>query len=107
MKDFFHRTSELTRLREPFAVVTLLSVRGGAPSEPGAKAIVTRAGLAGGTVGGGKVEARAITHAIGLLEKRANAPEVVVWNLQRDIGMTCGGEVTILFEAHGANPWRI
>src|SRR4051812_24559559 len=107
MRDFFHRTAELSEKREPFVVVTLLSVRGGAPADPGAKAIVTRAGLDRGTVGGGKVEARAIAHALELIGRRASEPELLVWNLQRDIGMTCGGEVTMLFETHGADRWRV
>jgi xanthine dehydrogenase accessory factor len=29
------------------------------------------------------------------------------WNLQRDIGMTCGGVVTLLFEAFNVAPWRV
>ncbi len=29
------------------------------------------------------------------------------WNLQRDVGMTCGGEVTYLFEKIAPSSWRI
>ena len=37
----------------------------------------------------------------------ATAPRapLVTWNLQRDIGMTCGGEVTFLFECHSSSAW--
>lgn len=31
----------------------------------------------------------------------------MTWNLQTDIGMTCGGEVTFLFEYFQANSWPI
>lgn len=29
------------------------------------------------------------------------------WNLKRDVGMTCGGTVTLLFEAYHVHPWRV
>lgn len=32
---------------------------------------------------------------------------MVNWNLQRDIGMTCGGEVTFLFEVHHQSFWSV
>lgn len=94
-------------LREPFVVVTLLSERGHVPQEVGAKAVVTQNGLRAGTVGGGKVEAKAIRLAQERLDKGVVAPEIVTWNLQRDIGMTCGGEMTLLFESQNVAPWRI
>ncbi|MBK1880888.1 xanthine dehydrogenase accessory protein XdhC [Luteolibacter pohnpeiensis] len=92
-----------------FVVVTVIATRGSVPADPGAKMIVTSQGLHDGTVGGGKIEARAISQAVELLESdRAPACQVHVWNLQRDIGMTCGGEMTLLFELHRALPvWRI
>jgi xanthine dehydrogenase accessory factor len=107
--SFWEVARELEGAGTPFGVVTLLSARGHAPQDPGAKAIVTAEGLRWGTVGGGKIEARAIERArMRLLQRPAdNAPEVITWNLQRDIGMTCGGEVTLLFEIHGRPLWRI
>lgn len=107
MKNFFGIASQLTHERESFVVVTLLSVRGGAPADVGAKAIIAPKGLHWGSVGGGKVEARAIEHSLALMGRKILAPEVVTWNLQRDIGMTCGGEVTLLFELHRSDSWQI
>jgi xanthine dehydrogenase accessory factor len=107
MTEFWRKADELVRAHEPFVVVTLVSVRGGAPQEPGAKAIISAQGLHWGTVGGGKVEARAVVYSKELLSRRVLQPEYLVWNLQRDIGMTCGGEVSLLFEPMGARPWRI
>lgn len=103
------RIDTLRRLEEDFVVITVAAQRGSVPSEAGAKAIVTRDGLADGTLGGGKVEARAIQHALALL---ASAPsstcDLVTWNLQRDIGMTCGGEMSLLFERVAArHPWHL
>ena len=89
-------------------VVTVIGVRGSVPADPGAKMIVTGAGLVWGTVGGGKIEARALSEAIGLLADPKAVCKSDCWNLQRDVGMTCGGEMTLLFEVHRALPiWRI
>lgn len=107
MRDFWNVAEELSRQDTPFVVVTLVSVRGGAPQEPGAKAIMTARGLHWGTVGGGKVEARAIDHSREILSRKVTAPELLIWNLQRDIGMTCGGEVTFLFECHRTDSWQV
>lgn len=107
MSTHFEIARQLELAGLDFVVVTLLAGRGHIPQDVGAKAIVTSDGLRSGTVGGGKVEARAIAHARVLLESRSSAPESVTWNLQKDIGMTCGGEVTYLFEAHLQKSWRV
>ena len=91
-----------------------LDIRGSAPQIVGAKAIVTADGIESGTVGGGKIEAAAIQHAQALLEADPNSSsgptsvcDLVTWNLQTDIGMTCGGEVKLFFEVHKSTPWPI
>jgi xanthine dehydrogenase accessory factor len=82
--------------------------RGSAPQIEGAKAIVTSRGIVEGTIGGGKVEARAIQRAQELLGANdGRSCEFVVWNLQTDIGMTCGGEVKFFFEVCLCNDWSI
>ncbi|HEX4926050.1 MAG TPA: xanthine dehydrogenase accessory protein XdhC [Bdellovibrionales bacterium] len=116
MTEIWRKSTQLFESGEPFVVVTLVSHRGSAPQEPGAKALVTSAGLQAGTVGGGKIEARSIAFARELLAPEAAPPEteralagplLKTWNLQRDIGMSCGGEVTLLFEAHNPRRWPI
>lgn len=91
----------------PFVSVTLVDIRGSAPQVLGAKAIITAAGIEVGTVGGGKVEAAAIRHAQHMIENLQPACELVVWNLQTEIGMTCGGEVKLFFELQAQNSWPI
>ncbi len=89
-------------------VVTVAATRGSVPGEAGAKMLVTRDGLQGGTVGGGRIEARALAEAAELLETSEESTRLVCWNLQRDIGMTCGGEMTLLFERVAArSPWHL
>lgn len=94
----------------PYVCVTLIATRGEAPSDLGAKAVITAQGLKAGTVGGGKVEARAIQHALNLLIETTGIGvtlDTKTWNLQTDIGMTCGGEVTLLFEVNRPSAWEV
>jgi xanthine dehydrogenase accessory factor len=79
-------------------VVTILQVRGSVPGMLGGKVVVTAEGLGAGTVGGGRVEAKVIEEGRRLLGEDGAVCEEVVWNLQRDVGMTCGGEMRFLFE---------
>ncbi|MEK7951048.1 xanthine dehydrogenase accessory protein XdhC [Luteolibacter soli] len=89
-------------------VVTVAAARGSVPGEAGAKMLVTRDGLQSGTVGGGRIEARALAEAAELLGSSEEFTRLVCWNLQRDIGMTCGGEMTLLFERVAAKPpWHL
>lgn len=88
-------------------VITITAVRGSVPGQVGAKAVVTYAGMISGNLGGGKVEAKAVSHAAALLQGGDRCVSVV-WNLQRDVGMTCGGEMAFLFERLTARqPWHI
>ncbi|WP_193212316.1 xanthine dehydrogenase accessory protein XdhC [Luteolibacter marinus] len=102
---------EIARLQDAgtdLVVVTVAAARGSVPGEAGAKMIVTRDGLLHGTVGGGRIEARAIEEATAMLARGGESTRLVCWNLQRDIGMTCGGEMTLLFERlAAAPPWHI
>jgi xanthine dehydrogenase accessory factor len=100
--------ADLLEHGESFAAVTLLAIRGSAPQIAGAKAIVTDQGIVAGTVGGGKIENAAIEYAKKTLSE-FDGPTTVVetWNLQTQIGMTCGGEVTLFFEFHRRVAWPI
>ena len=99
---------ELSEKGESFVVVTMTSARGSSPQDPGAKMIVTSSGLFAGTVGGGKVEMAAIKKSLEMLESDSQlVPDLVTWNLQKDIGMSCGGEVSFLFEHVNSQHWPI
>ncbi|HBV64099.1 MAG TPA: xanthine dehydrogenase accessory protein XdhC [Rhodopirellula sp.] len=102
------KLSKLIELDIPFVTVTLLDIRGSAPQINGAKALITAHGLEWGTVGGGKIEAAAISFAQETLKThRGTTCKLVKWNLQTDIGMTCGGEVKFFFEIHNKGEWNI
>lgn len=100
-------TGELLDAEQSFVTVTLLEIRGSAPQVAGAKAIVTEDGLVGGTIGGGKIEAAAIEHAQKMIVSEADSTQLLTWNLQTEIGMTCGGEVKLYFEAYRKTRWPI
>ena len=103
-----HSVNELLKAGKPFATVTLVDIRGSAPQIQGAKAIISHDGIISGTVGGGKIEARAIEHAQQMLSRGdGRRCEFVTWNLQTEIGMTCGGEVKFFFELTLCNDWHI
>ena len=107
--QFTNKTSELFQALRSFTTVTLVSIRGSAPQIIGAKAIVTTDGIEAGTIGGGKIEAAAVEHAQELLRQVESQQvcQLVKWNLQTDIGMTCGGEVQLMFEVVRNDAWPI
>lgn len=107
---FVERLAELSRTGQPFVSVTLVEAIGSTPQDAGSKMLVTEAGLSSGTVGGGKVERKALDHAQQLLSQsgaQAVANQLVEWNLQRDVGMTCGGVVKLFFETYNLCDWRV
>jgi xanthine dehydrogenase accessory factor len=112
-KDITKFCEEFLKLKStntPLVVVTLVGIRGSAPQDLGAKVIITSDGLVYGTIGGGKIEAHAINFAINdiLLNAKSIQKQSHTWNLQKDIGMTCGGEVSMLFEKEAsASSWNI
>lgn len=105
--DPWEQISKFRRDGVDAVVITIVAVRGSVPGQLGAKAVVTADGMATGNLGGGKVEAKAIAHALTLLTG-GELCMTLTWNLQQDVGMTCGGEMTFLFERVAAqNSWQI
>lgn len=91
----------------PFVRVTVVDAIGSTPADAGARMIVTRDGLHSGSVGGGRIEARAIDEAMRLLQPRAPRTRFFDWNLKSDIGMTCGGTMKLFLERDGSSDWSI
>lgn len=106
---FYEQLVALERAGEAFVFVTLVESLGSVPQDTGAKMLVTAVGRRTGTVGGGRVEARAVTLAQEMLAQNAAAPRFVEWTLKGDVGMTCGGAVKLYFEPHpsGGAAWTI
>lgn len=111
LHGFVERLAELSQSGVPFVCVTMVEAVGSTPQDTGSKMLVTRDGLVTGTVGGGRVEHKAIELAKEMLSRpTANSPRptaFVEWNLKRDVGMTCGGSVKLFFETYNHSDWRI
>jgi xanthine dehydrogenase accessory factor len=106
--DHLQLMAALSAAGTAFVQATLVAVRGSAPQTIGAKVIVTEQGLLAGTIGGGKIEARVIAQARDWLSQpTAPQNQFVTWHLQDDVGMTCGGEVSIFFERFGNPAWCV
>ena len=108
MKTFFEALNELASSGQPFVAVTVVDTAGSTPQDRGSKMLVTAAGRSFGTVGGGKIEARCIVEAQGLLADTSKPnTQFFQWSLNKDIGMTCGGLVRVYFEAFNATRWNV
>lgn len=102
------RLIALERDGKAYVLITLVEALGSTPQDTGSKMIVTADGRHSGTVGGGKVEAKAIEHAAQMLTgAEAAAPHLVTWTLKTDVGMTCGGSVKLFFDPHTPQSWPI
>ncbi len=104
--DLHRRCTEFADAATPFVLVTLVEATGSTPQDTGAKMIVTSDGLAAGTVGGGRVEAKAIDEALAMLRDRRTY-QLHDWSLKADVGMTCGGRVKLFFDCQGVSSWQI
>lgn len=109
MSEIYKTFTELLKSKTPFVLVTMVETLGSIPQNQGAKMIVSTDGLISGTIGGGKVEKKSIEESLKLLSKSENFNRCrfVRWNLNKDVGMTCGGTVGIFFEAFNHNNWEI
>jgi len=109
MIAFYEKLQALLLSNSSFVSVTLVKASGSIPQVPGAKMLVTLDGLAAGTIGGGKLEKRTIEESQWLLQHAAETEptKLVEWSLGRDIGMTCGGTVTLFFECVNPSQWPI
>lgn len=84
-----------------FCLATIVDGRGSIPQVIGARAIFTKDGLAYGTVGGGTLEVMCQKKARELLLHDQVVENLFQrYNLHRDLGMTCGGEVALYFEVY-------
>ena len=100
--EWLSAVERLRRERRPGVLVTLTSVRGHSPREAGAKMVVG-VGATWGSIGGGNLEATAVTRARAMLAEGAAAPEQISLSLNDKAPaqhgqQCCGGEVQLLLE---------
>jgi xanthine dehydrogenase accessory factor len=98
---FFQALAERVAAREPLVLCTVGASSGSAPGKAGAKMLVTHEGQVG-TVGGGKLERAVLTRARAILAECGPlgmpGPRSESYDVTQDLGMSCGGTMTVWFE---------
>jgi xanthine dehydrogenase accessory factor len=100
MQDIAQRLASWHQAGTPYALATVVAVRGSAPRQPGAALAVNSRGEAVGSVSGGCVEAavyelcrEALQHGTPVLESFGYSDEDAF-----AIGLTCGGELDVFVQ---------
>jgi xanthine dehydrogenase accessory factor len=78
------------------ALCIVTSISGSTPGKAGAKMVVYNDGKIEGTVGGGGIEKMVIAIALEVI--KTQIPQFKEFDLKKDIGMTCGGSVSVYIE---------
>ena len=102
MWDWLSKAKELRDAGQPFALVTIVGVKGSTPRDAGAKLLVERDGSFHGTVGGGQLEQLVIQDAVAALAEAVSRPRH--YPLCFRTGQCCGGAVESFIEIVGVGP---
>ncbi len=106
--SYIEELARLSATGQPFVSVNVIETVGSVPQKSRNKMLVTGDGLVYGTIGGGKVEHKAIQESRQMLASESSIRDCLVeWNLQTDVGMTCGGVVKMYFEVYNRDDWRV
>lgn len=100
LETLVQTTSRLNDLREPYALATVISVRGSASAKPGSKAVINHHGInLHGWVGGGCAESFVCQQALEAIKE--NQSRIITANLDDEVlglGIPCGGMMDIYIE---------
>jgi xanthine dehydrogenase accessory factor len=102
LADIYEEIARMYRSGSGGVVATVVSAGGSTPRGAGAKMIVYPDGRTLGTVGGGAVEADVIAKARALVD--SSEPELLSFDLGGDVGMACGGEMSVFLEPIAGAP---
>lgn len=97
----FEEAARLVRAGQPAALCTVVRAVGSTPRGLGARMVVYPDGQTLGTIGGGALERQV---ALLAADATHEAPQVVDYDLGRDLDMSCGGEISVLIEPLGNSP---
>jgi xanthine dehydrogenase accessory factor len=111
--ELFAEAARRAAAREPFALCTVTAAARSVPRDAGAKMLVAPDGSIAGTVGGGPLEASVVFEAVQLLAEGGGSgarrfalstagdsaePLPAIPRAGEDLGMKCGGEVTVFVD---------
>lgn len=94
-REILDACRDLTDAGEEGVLAVVVSATGSVPREAGAWMLVSARGTAG-TVGGGALEKQVIDEAPAVLA--AGEPQLLSFDLGQDLGMNCGGSVSVYLE---------
>ncbi len=83
--------------RRCFAMATVVESRGFTPRKPGARMLIAEDGATVGTIGGGAIEQVVLEEGRTLLA-RGSGTSVLRRHLTQELGMCCGGEMSVFLE---------
>lgn len=94
--DIFEAIHLAKHSGKPSILAMVVESKGSAPRRAGARMLIKCDGSTEGTVGGGAVEKRVLEEAEKLL--RSGGTTLLHYDLGEDLGMSCGGKMTIFLE---------
>ncbi|MEI7500867.1 MAG: XdhC/CoxI family protein [Bacteroidota bacterium] len=96
MQRIFEKIEEIINGQIPAALCIVIETKGSTPRKTGAKMIVFTDGSIYGSIGGGSVENEVAQMAVKLIN--SGKPAKVSFNLDKDLGMHCGGKMEVYIE---------
>ena len=99
MKQFFETVKQQLAEGNDVVLVTVIASSGSTPRGSGARMVVTEEGRIYGTIGGGAVEYKSTHMAADALKNKSSVIHefCLTRNEVEDLGMICGGNVTVYF----------
>lgn len=109
MKQLFKEVLKTLEQGEDAVLVTIIANSGSTPRGAGSRMLVRADKSTAGTIGGGAVEHRAIEMALTALKEHASYTHGFVLGPEEvaDLGMICGGNVTVYFQYIGQEQQEI
>lgn len=100
MQKLFTKLIELLDNKQDAMIVTIIDEAGSSPRGRGSQMLVAASGQLLGTIGGGSVEKTSEQLGLELLQTRKSGIHhyELRKNVKEDIGMECGGDVTVHFQ---------
>lgn len=100
MRTLFQIIQQEFQKGNDLVLASIVASSGSTPRGAGSRMLVGKKGRVAGTIGGGSVEYRAELMALDILEKKESCEHEFRLNRKdvENIGMICGGDVTVFFQ---------
>lgn len=100
MRALFQKIKQQFLEGNDLVLVSVTASSGSTPRGAGSRMLVNKNGRVTGTIGGGAVEYRAECMALDILKKKESCEHQFLLNRKdvENIGMICGGDVTVFFQ---------